>query len=90
MPAASAAGSGIGAAGDSTNLDSVRNAALLRLDYYVEQKWLVVDPQYGNAYRNFTFTVDADVIKISYEGTIVLPINFILANHNFVVIGVKK
>ena len=80
----------IGAAGDSTNLESVRNAALLRLDYYVEQKWLVVDPQYGNAYRNFTFTVDADVIKISYEGTIVLPINFILANHNFVVIGVKK
>jgi hypothetical protein len=80
----------VGLAGDATALESVRNRAENRLDTYVEKGYLVVDPQFGDAYRNFQFAVEADVIKISYEGTLVLPINFILVTHNFTVIGVKK
>lgn len=76
--------------GDATSLESIKNAALRRLDYYVDKGWLIVDPQFGNAYRSFTFNVDGDVISISYEGTLVIPVNFILVTHNFVVIGVKK
>ena len=80
----------IGEPGDDTELESIKNRAELRLDYYVQQKYLVTDPQFGNAYRNFSFTVVGDVINISYEGTIVLPVNFILVQHNFTIIGVNK
>lgn len=80
----------VGNPGDATGLESVKNRALLRLDYYVEQGLFVVDPAYGNAYRSFTFTALADTITISYEATLVLPINFILVNHNFTVIGLRK
>lgn len=80
----------IGNPGDATGLESVKNRALLRLDYYIEQGLFVVDPALGNAYRNFTFTALADTITISYEATLVLPINFILVNHNFTVIGLRK
>lgn len=80
----------IGEAGDNTILESIRNRALMRLDYYVEQGWLVNDPQYGNAFRNFTFNVVGDTVRITYEGTLVVPVNFILVTHNFTVIGVKK
>jgi hypothetical protein len=82
--------SAIGDAGDTTALESLKTRAEERLNVYVQNGYLVVDPQFGNAFRNFTFTVEADVVKISYEGTLVLPINFILVTHNFTVIGVKK
>ena len=80
----------IGEPGDATTLESVKNRAESRLDTYVERGYFVVDPQFGDAYRNFTFTTEADVIKMEYEGTLVIPINFILVTHNFTVIGVKK
>jgi hypothetical protein len=80
----------IGEAGDTTALESLKNRAEIRLETYVENGQFVVDPQYGNAYRDFVFTVEGDVVKITYEGTLVLPINFVLVNHNFTIIGVKK
>ena len=80
----------VGEAGDETALESVKNRAENRLDTYQENGYFVIDPQFGNAFRNFVFTVEGDVIKITYEATLVLPINFILVTHNFTVIGVKK
>jgi len=77
----------IGEPGDATALESLKNAAISRLDYYVEQGYFVVDPQFGNAYRNVQFTITGDVFKITYEATIVITINFILTTANFVVIG---
>lgn len=82
--------SSIGEAGDSTALASLATRAEERLNVYVERGYLTVDPQYGDAFRDFVFTVDADVVSITYEGTLTLPINFVLATHNFTVIGVKK
>lgn len=80
----------VGEAGDNTALQSIKNRAENRLDTYLQRGYFVIDPQFGDAYRNFTFTVEADVVKIEYEGTLVLPVNFILVTHNFTVIGVKK
>lgn len=80
----------IGEPGDTTTLESLRNRAENRLDTYVSRGYFAVDPQFGDAYRNFQFTVTGDVVEITYEGTLVLPINFILVNHNFTIIGVKK
>jgi len=80
----------IGEPGDNTVLESLKNRAQLRLEYYVDQGWFVVDPDLGNAYRNFQFVVEGDVVKISYEGTLVVPVNFILVTHNFTVVGFKK
>jgi hypothetical protein len=82
--------SAIGIAGSTSALENIKNRAQGRLEYYVENGYLVVDPAFGNAYRNFTFTVIGDTVQISYEGTLVLPVNFILTVHNFVFIGYKK
>jgi hypothetical protein len=80
----------IGDPGDNTILESLKNRALSRLDFYVEKGYLVVDPQYDNAYRSFTFTPVGDTVQISYEGTLVTPLNFVLTTHNFSFIGFKK
>lgn len=80
----------IGEAGDDTALETVRNRAETRLGTYVKRGYFVTDPATDDAYRNFTFVVEGDVIKMSYEGTLVLPINFMLVDHNFVVVGVNR
>jgi len=77
----------IGEPGDTTILESVQNRARLRLEYYVDQGWLVVDPAFGNAYRNIVFSVSGDVVTMNYEGTLVIPFNFMLVTHNFTVVG---
>jgi hypothetical protein len=80
----------IGEPGDNTVLESIKSRALRRLDHYVDQKYFAVDPAFGNAYRNVQFTVEGDVVKITYEATLVIPVNFILVTHNFTVIGAKR
>jgi hypothetical protein len=80
----------VGEPGDGTVLESIRTKATTRLEYYVDQKWLVVDPAFGNAYRNIQYSVVADVIRMEYEGTLCLPINFILVTHNFTVLGAAR
>jgi len=80
----------VGEPGDNTILESIKNRAKTRLDFYVEQGWLVVDPALGNAYRNFKFSVTGDTVEITYEGTLVVPVNFIFVTHNFTVVGFKK
>jgi hypothetical protein len=80
----------IGEAGDATGIESVKNRALSRLDHYEEEGYFVVDPELGNSYRNFQYVVEGDVFKMTYEATIVLPINFILVTHNFTVIGANR
>jgi hypothetical protein len=77
----------IGLPGDATILESLKNRAQNRLDYYVDQGYFVVDPAKGNAYRNVKFKVTGDVFEMTYEATVVVPINFILVTHNFTVIG---
>jgi hypothetical protein len=77
----------IGRAGDNIEIESLKNLALERLDYYVESQYFVVDPNLGNAYRNVIFDIQGDVFKMEYEGTLVSPINFALVTHNFTVIG---
>ena len=77
----------IGAAGTNLNLSAIAVRAEEKLADYVEAGWFVVDPATGDAYRNFQFTVDADVVKVTYEGTLSIPINFIFTTHNFTVLG---
>lgn len=79
----------VGIAGDATALETIKNQAELRLETYQEEGYFVNDPAFGNAYRSFTFTAVADTVKVSYEATIVIPVNFILVTHNFTVIGAK-
>lgn len=77
----------IGKPGKTGMAKAVESAAKLRLEKYVDDGLLVVNPATGDAYRNFSLTIDGLVWEIEYEGTVTAPINNILATHNFVLIG---
>jgi len=79
----------IGEAGDNIRFNAIATRAENKLDDYVDAGYLVIDPDKGNAYRNFEFKVEGDVVKCEYEGTLVIPINFIFVTHNFTVLGVS-
>lgn len=79
----------VGDAGDNTTLSSIESRAKERLEYYQENNFFVVDPDKGNAFRNVVVTAVGDTFNISYEATLVLPVNFILVTHNFTIIGAK-
>lgn len=66
---------------------AMESASKLRLEKYVDDGLLVVDPATGDAYRNHSLVIEGVTWKIEYEGTVVAPINNILATHNFVLIG---
>lgn len=80
----------IGRPGTATNMEAVNNLSKTRLDRYEDLGVFVQDPALGNAWRSYTFEVVGDTFKISYEGTLVSPINFVLVTHNFTVVGATK
>jgi len=66
----------------------LRYLHLEKLEDYEELGYFTFDPAKGNAFRDFKFSVVADVVRVEYEGTVTVPINNIFTTHNFTVIGV--
>ena len=80
----------IGVVGVTIQDADTASTELLKDFTTAEKGWLIIDPEFENSYRNHTVTIEADTIRIEYEGTVPLTTNFVLSTHNFTVIGVKR
>jgi hypothetical protein len=81
----------IGQPGDTLTIKSIESHAKVLLDDYADKfNYFVVDPAFGNAWRNFQLVVEGDTFRIQFEATLVAPINFILITQNFTVVGATR
>lgn len=81
----------VGVAGTVYAQESLESYSLELLEEFLERGWFTENPKTGEqAITNHVVTVFGDTYKITYDGILTAPINFIPATHNFTILGAGR
>lgn len=78
----------IGLAGTAQAKELLESYSIEVLEEFLERGWFTENADTGEvAISNHKVVVEGDTYKISYDGIVTAPINFIPATHNFTLLG---